>query len=368
MKRVMSGLAMLTLSTAAVQAGGIDKSGMGIGGLFAEGTVAELSFGSVAPSVSGNDVALFGGGSSGNVAGSFTQYSLSVKTDLNAHVSAMVMMDQPFGADILYGAGSAALGGTKAEAMASGLTGVLRYKMDNGFSVHGGLRLDTSSANIDLRGAAYAGVNGYSVKLDQDIAAGYVMGVAYEKPDIALRVALTYNSKIKHSFGTTETLSGAVIGIADTEVNTPQSVNLDVQTGIAANTLLFGSIRWVDWSEFKLEPATFVGLTGDGLIGLDDTTTFTVGVGRKINDNWSAAASISYEAKDSDPLVSPLAPTNGLIGITLAGIYTAGNMKVTAGVNYTKVGDAQPQTADTARANFSGNSAVGVGVKVAFTF
>ena len=45
-------------------------------------------------------------------------------------------------------------------------------------------------------------------------------------------------------------------------------------------------------------------------------------------------------------------------------------MKITTGINYTKLGDAQPETGtpDVARANFTGNSALGVGVRVGFSF
>ncbi len=35
---------------------------------------------------------------------------------------------------------------------------------------------------------------------------------------------------------------------------TPQSVNIDFQTGIAANTLAFANIRWVHWDQFAVTP------------------------------------------------------------------------------------------------------------------
>ena len=40
-----------------------------------------------------------------------------------------------------------------------------------------------------------------------------------------------------------------------TDVDTPQSVQLDFQTGVAPKTLVFGYVRWVDWSEFSISPA-----------------------------------------------------------------------------------------------------------------
>jgi len=209
------------------------------------------------------------------------------------------------------------------------------------------------------------------VTLGEDWSTGFVLGAAYEVPDINLRVALTWNSAVKHSFDTVETLGGGLIGIAPTEVKTPQSVNLDFQTGISRKhqLALIGSVRWVQWSKFRLDPATFTGLAGGGLIDLDNATTYTIGLAKRFNENWSGAVSFRYEAS-GDPLVSPLAPSNGQRGITLAAIYTKDNMKVTAGVNYTKVGDAQPETGtpDTARASFTGNDSIGIGIKVGFSF
>jgi long-subunit fatty acid transport protein len=337
--------------------------------LFEKGSYAELSFGYVTPDLGGTDEPAFGGGASGNVADPYASVSLAYKRDLSDALSMAFILDRPFGADILYGPGSVALGGTKAYAASTAATLLLRYKIDR-FSLIGGLRAQQSRAHVDLRGAAYGPVNGYSVDLGRDTALGYVIGAAYEIPDIALRVALTYNSAVEHEFDTLETLGGGVIGITPTKVKTPQSVNLDFQTGIAANTLLFGQIRWVKWSEFRLDPATFTGLTGGGLINLEDTVTYTLGVGRKFSDTWSGSASLTYEPATGDDLVSPLAPSNGKTGITLAAIYTKGNMKITTGINYTMLGDARPETGtpDVARANFSGNSALGVGVKVGFTF
>lgn len=370
----MKHLLMMTAASLAVTAtsafaGGIDRSGQSIGILFEKGNYAELSFGRVSPSVDGNDVALFGGGASGSVGNGYTQVGLGYKRQINDKLSFALILDQPFGADVAYGPTSIALGGTKAVADSVALTGLMRYQFDNGFSAHGGLRAQKSSANVTLQGAAYGGVSGYNVDLASDYGIGYVVGVAYERPDIALRVALTYSSDIEHKLDTVESLGGAVIGIGKTTTKTPKTINLDFQTGIAKNTLVFGSIRWADWSSFKLDPTTFVGLTGGGLVSLKDSTTYTLGVGRKFNDTWSGALSVSYE-KAGDQLVSPLAPTTGKLGVTLAGIYRKDNMKITTGINYTKLGNATPETGtpDTARAIFRDNSAIGVGVKVGWTF
>ncbi len=376
MGRILVTASAAALTAGAAFAGGIDRSGQSINPLFEKGNYAELSFGSVTPTVSGKD-RIFGS-KSGNVAGDFLQYGFAYKADINDQLSYAVIFDQPFGADIKYPVpGSTMLGGTLAKTTETALTGLLRYKFDDNWSTYGGLRLQQASGQVLLSGVAYGPTSGYNVELDSDYGLGYVVGVAFEKPEIALRVALTYQSKVKHDLDTTETFAGVLAGLSGTSVTTvetPQSINLDVQTGVAANTLVFGQIRWVDWSAFDIDPISFTKavnggtfVKGGGLVDLDDTTTYTVGVGHKFNDNWSGAASINYE-KAGDPLVSPLAPTNGQLGLTLAGIYTSGNTKVTAGINYTKLGDAQPETSNVARADFTDNSALGMGIKVGFNF
>lgn len=359
MKRsLMASVAVIAGATGAM-AGGIDRSGQGLGALFEKGRYMELSFGLVSPTVDGRDAAAQ---PTGDVAGTHSQLGFSYKYDINDQTSMALIIDQPFGADISYALTSPVLGGTLAKAETWGVSGILRYKFNETFSVHGGLKMHYAEGNIRLQGLAYGPLSGYSVNLAGDWAPGYLIGVAFEKPEIALRVALTYNSAITHKFDTTQTLAPTV---TVTEVDTPQSVNLDFQTGVAKDTLVFGSIRWADWSNFKIDPP---GFPGDGLVDLEDTVTYTLGIGRRFNETWAGSVSLSYEPKGTDPLVSPLAPTDGRFGATVGASYTKDNMKVSAGVNYTWLGDAQPQTSGTARASMTDNTAIGIGVKVGWSF
>ena len=251
---------------------------------------------------------------------------------------------------------------------------LLRYKFDNNVSVHGGIRGSRAEGEVTLSGAAYGPLSGYNVKLDGAWGVGWVAGVAYEVPDIAARISLTYNSPVEHEFDTTESSAFAQLD-SKTKVKTPRSWTLEGQTGIAADTLLFGSIRWVNWSEFRVNPQVLVaappsgfGIDG-GLVELEDTTTYTIGVGRKFTEAWSGSVSFSYEP-DGDDLVSPLAPTNGRKGVTLAAIYTMDRIKVTTGINYTRLGDAYAETGtpDVARARMSDNHAWGVGMRIGYQF
>lgn len=363
MKRILMASVAVFAAASGAMAGGIDRSGQGLGALFEKGRYLELSFGLASPTIEGRDVAT---APTGDVGGTYTQLGFSYKYDINDQLSMALNVDQPFGADIQYALTSPLLGGTTAQAETYAVTGILRYKFNEAFSVHGGLRMQHAKGNIRLQGLAYGPLSGYDVQLAGDWAPGYLIGVAYEKPEIALRIALTYNSAIKHEMATTQTIIPPATGTV-TEVETPQTVNLDFQTGVAKDTLVFGQIRWADWSNFLIDPVNF---PGNGLVELEDTVTYTLGVARRFNENWAGSFSLNYEGKGTDDLVSPLAPTNGRIGATIGAVYTMDNMKITAGINYTKLGDARPETGtpDTARASMTGNSVVGVGIKVGWSF
>ncbi len=350
-------------------AGGIDQNGQPIGFIFEERTYLEIGAGSVSPFVSGNDFAIFGGGPSGNIAKPILPFSFSLKTDLTDKLSIGILWDQPFGAEIEYGPGSALFGGTTAVANISALTALVRYKFSDRFSVHGGARIQSGNAEVSLTGAAYGGLSGYNVTLSNDTAVGYVAGVAYEIPEYFLRVALTYNSEIKHEFATVESVGGFVVSTAPSQAKTPQSVNLDFRTGIAPGTFIFGGARWVDWSELAFDPPFLFSMAGEGIVSFEDTTTYSLGVGRQFNDNWTGLFSVIYEP-EGNPLVSPLAPTNGFVGASLGLVYSRDNMRISGGVNYTKLGDAMPEigTPDTAVATFTDNHSVGVGLRLGFSF
>ncbi|WP_410219214.1 OmpP1/FadL family transporter [Paracoccus sp. (in: a-proteobacteria)] len=386
MKKALTGAAALMMGASPLLAGGIERAPQSLTALFEEGNYVELSFGGVDPTVEGVDAAGF---RTGDVAQGYGFAGLSYKHQFTPSFSGAIIIEQPFGADIRYPApagpgadGSVLLGGTFARVESTTFTALARYEFQNNFSVHGGIRGSRAEGEVGLNGLAYGPVSGYDVDLEASTGFGWTGGVAWERPDIAARVSLTYNSKIDHDFDTTERGPlvdpdgdgplpplPLLVGTSTTTVSTPESWNLEFQSGVAADTLVFGSIRWVDWSSFRVDPARFVTVSGGGLVDLEDTTTYTLGVGRRFTDAWSGSASFTFE-KEGNDLVSPLAPTNGRKGITLAAIYTRGPMKITTGVNYTKLGDASPETGtpDTARARMEDSEAWGAGIRVGYSF
>lgn len=210
--------------------------------------------------------------------------------------------------------------------------------------------------------AAFAATGGYNFDMEETTAPHYMIGAAYEIPDIALRISGTYHFETKHSADTTETLLGATT-TGSVDFVTPQSFNLEAQTGIAAGTLLTASWRWTEFSAVDLVPDRL----GSDLVNLDDSNRYTLGVARQFSDKFAGSVTFSYEP-EGDDLVSPLGPTNGLKGISLGGRWTDGPLNISGGINYSILGDATPEVADVAQASFTDNHVIGLGLKIDMKF
>lgn len=373
MKNIITAVGALALTTTIAQAGGFERSGNPVGFMFETGNYAELSFGSVTPSVSGVATVpvpppappgTIANLPSGDVGVAYTQVGIAFKMDVNEKLSLGMSIDPSFGADIAYPLASTyPIRGTNAELNGDTLSLIGKYKLNDKFSVLAGLRSVGVGGNVSIfnRGAlAYQA----TYKTARDV--GYLVGVAFEKPEIALRVALTYQSATDHSLETT-VFGGAVPAALYPQVELPQSLTLDFQSGVAANTLVFGSIRWVDWTATELNSPLY---PLNPLVGYDnDSVTYNIGVGRKFNDNWSAAVSLGYEEAKGG-IAQNLSPTDGYMSVGLGATYTRDNMKITGGIRYVDIGDARALEVapGVAVSKFANNSALGVGLKVGFSF
>ncbi len=254
-----------------------------------------------------------------------------------------------------------------AKADTDALTALLRYKFDNGFSAIAGFRAQRLKTDVTVPKAM-----GYEVQADPDTGFGYVVGVAWEKPEIAARVALTYNSKISHDLSQTESYNpvpGGTVPLGkvdafktESEVVLPQSINLDFQTGVAPKTLLFGSVRWADWPELVYAPEYYTSIVGKNLVDYKKAAfTYSLGLGYKFNDAFSGAVTLGHEPSNDLP-TSNLGPTDGSWSVGLGGTYNVDKAKISGGVRYTEIGDAVTNTGGV----FTDNSACSVGLQVTY--
>jgi long-chain fatty acid transport protein len=374
MKRTLISFAVLgtILGSSLAQAGGYDRSGQDTSIIFAEGNAVEISHVSVKPSITGTydataqTVAPMKGFSpaaaTGNAAPSYNMTNIAFKMDIDDELSLAVINDSPFGADVAWTSGM--FTGTTGKIKSNATTALLSYAMDNNVTVYGGLKSQSISADTAVP------LKTYEFAAAEDTSLGYVIGAAIAKPEIGMRVALTFHPKIKHTLSVVETVAGTVLPAADLEVTLPDALNLDFQTGIAANTLLFGSLRYVKWNQTEVAPARYKALHGVALLVKGtDVVNFNLGVGRKFNDLWSGAITYGSERKTGDA-GSAFTFKDGYKKIGLGVTYTAEQAKITIGVQKVTVGDQDIAIAKGVAGNaaMASNDALVTAVKIAYKF
>lgn len=309
-------------------------------------------------------------GSTGNMLNDRWTFSGAWKDDITDRLSYALIFDQPLVADTSFGAGTfpfptSLYGGSSADLKTYQFTGALAYEVTPNVTVYGGVRAQQIDAS-----AALSFVFDYSVEAKKKWAWGYLVGASYQLPEYALRVALTYYSKISYDLDTTE--SSLVTGTrqTSTDVETPQSASLEFQTGINPKTLVFGSVRWVDWSEFQIAPPDYevainalIGQTRPLVDYDEDWWTYTLGVGRQLTDQLAGSLSISWEPSVGGEMTT-LGPYDGRTVGTAALTYEVGQLEITGGLSYGVLGD----TYNVLRTDFDDGRVWGAGLRVGYTF
>ena len=369
---IQTAILLSLIPTTSTFAGGLDRSGQSISAFLQSGNYAEAGISVLDPDVQGKDLA---GNKVSDMAEDYYFPTAAIKIQATDKISLGLLYDQPFGADSQYPADTKSFSdrgeGTAVEVKTNNITALIGYQPTENWNVYAGPVYQTVKANVSLRGAAYGALSGYEIKLKEEDAYGWLAGFAYSIPEIALKAAVTYRSEIKHEVETSESFAFGLLRPASTttEVTTPQSVNIDLQTGIAQDTLAFANIRWVHWDQFAVTPDVLKAKSNNNLIDYsDDQWSATVGLGRKFNAKWSGTAAIGWDSGAGNP-VTTLGPTEGYWSVGLGGQYSpAENYFIAGGVKYFWLGDAQAQTGGKVAGNFEDNTAIGYGMKIGYRF
>ena len=455
LKTLTTAIILATVPMTGAFAAALDRSGQSIAAFLQPGNYFEAGISVLDPDVSGKDTS---GNATGDMAGDYYFPHASLKLQLNDKFSFGLLYDQPFGADAEYtgknnfvasnsdgvlpataltgglpvvtgmpngtlpngtpvikhpvtGAplaialGTPISGNTSVEVDTQNINFILGFQPTENWNLYGGAVYQTIKGNVSLRGSTYSLYNGYDANIKETGDAGWLAGIAYQIPEIALKASLTYRSEIDHDVDVKENMplidpmgallvgAGAVrqaqidaIKNADgkTTITTPQSVNLDLQTGIMENTVAFANIRWVNWKDFAIQPTQFGALSklagqmlpalnkpnGFNLVDYsDDQWSVTTGVGRKLNDKWAGNISVGYDTGAGNP-VTTLGPTEGYWNLGLGAQFSPTPQTfIAGGVKYFWLGDADAQTgAHSAAGTFNDNNAIAYGLKMGYKF
>ncbi len=421
LKHLSTAMILATLPATGVFAAALDRSGQSISAFLQPGNYFEAGLSILDPDVSGKvregftpntappSVIGLENTNLSDMGGDYMFYNAALKLQLTDQVSFGFIYDQPFGADASYSVadtGSAVAGGqglfhngssaTAVEVDTQNLSFIFGFQPNKNFNFYAGPVYQTIKGNVQLRGLGYGGsgtFGSYNADIKETGDLGWLAGAAYQIPDIALKASVTYRSEIDHSTHLNETFNAPslfaglnAVPSKETTITTPQSVNLDLQSGIMADTVAFANIRWVNWKDFSIHPDKFTtaskhpavqASTGKPEFALvaytDDQWSVNAGVGRKVTDKWAGNVSVGWDSGAGNP-VSTLGPTEGYWNLGVGVQYSPTPATfIAGGVKYFWLGDAKAQAAsqfDTPNyvAEFEDNNAIAYGLKLGYRF
>ena len=238
-----------------------------------------------------------------------------------------------------------------------------RYKFSDAFSVMAGAnRYSVGSGSSVTTLAGYYEVSG------EQIVPTY--GAAYEMSDIALRIELIAQPQTNISnFAAKSSLASSIAttAVSGESMKIPQTMTLNFQSGIAEDTLLFGSVRQANWKNAQIDiPVN--GSVSDVGSSFANKTSYSFGLGRKFTDEFSGSISYATEAGGGSTTTDAFTLRNGHQTINIGGRYTMDNMTLSGGLSYTKTGDVELTHASTLTASYKDNTVTAFGLKVGFSF
>lgn len=266
---------------------------------------------------------------------------------------------------------------TNVEIRTNNLTMLVGAKLgaNKNFQIYGGPVAQRVKGEVHLRGPAYQVMTGYDAKIATDTQLGWVAGLAFYKPEIALKAALTYRSEIEHDSEIAETIPvTGYAGKKDFKVTLPDSWNLDFQTGVNPTTLLTAKVRYVPWSDFDIRPTQYTETTklrypqGLPIISYDkDQWSAEVGLGKRVSDRLAVSGAVGWDSGAGNP-ASSLGPIKGYYSLGLGARYNVTpEWSLSLGGKYFKFGDAQAQLPTKDKVgNFDSNDGYALGVKLAY--
>ena len=391
-KNIFTGVSLVALSAGMAHAGGFELQTLDTSMMYAEGNQASISHASIDSSIEGYNTAAeaLGLPSKRQVVKDQTVTNVNAKFDVGDRIS--------FGLGT-YRAGSIQLSGGN-EAPTPGVSPggnlaptadvdldtnalMARYNLNDNFSFIGGITQNSiKGGNVTTLAGSY--------DVASESSTGYIGGVAYSIPEIALRAELTYQPKTK--FATTTAFTPSTVGIcgaaaadgADctvpavygayltnmtttasaTTLSLPDTLALNFQTGIAENTLMTASYRKASWgkSQINIAAPISIGTT------FSDSTAYSVGIGRKFSESFSASLTYSKEEGSSSTSTSLFTVSNGSEAVSIGLQYKSDNITVSGGISRRNVGDVTVTDPAAGQMKYTGNSVTAMGIKIAFAF
>jgi hypothetical protein len=386
MKIYLLATSSLMISGSLALAGGYELQTLDTSAMYEDGSFVSLSYASINSNLKGKDA----GGIKVKTLKDQTLTNLAFKTQVGDF--SLGMTTYRSGAIQMNGSSDSTFTGVQmsgnyipsANAELNTTTFLAKYNINESFSVLGGVKSNQlNSFNLTSIYGSY------------DIASksnsNYVVGSAYQVPDIALRAEIlvqpastiattgTYTSSLValSSVGLTDIPAGFTGAVAAT-LKTPEMITLNFQSGVAADTLLTASIHQAKWKSAQVNvgvttssPVSSASIDTAAAVSSDfsDSTKYSIGLARKFSKTISGSISYSQEDGSGSTSTSTFSMSNGSQSINAGFRYGFEVFDLSVGVSQTMFKDVTVDVnALTSPIEYKNNTATTVGIKLSTNF
>lgn len=236
--------------------------------------------------------------------------SFAAKFQMSENFGCAFTYTQPFGADADYGPQA-----QTASLLSGGAGASHKDFITNEYGATCDVSAQAGKGRIHFLGGVFLQdfkytANAYrgDLKLEDNAAFGYRLGVAYDIPEYAMRAQLMYRSKVKHdadegSFDWDPAIAPFGLQDAFGSGTLPQSLKLSLQTGVAPGWLVYGSVKWTDWSVLQTldysvgNPLAPGGYTPQqDVYNWKDGWTLQAGVAHKFNEQIAGTVNVTWDS------------------------------------------------------------------------
>lgn len=319
-----------------VCAAGLERSNQSIQAFFEKGNYAEVSVLQVNPNVSGKvqPVSSLGNPefSTGDMVNKQHYFQAALKLQPHPQVSVALLFDQPFFTDVDYqfDTNQPLSEIADVEFDSNNMTALVGYQPNANWNLFTGVSYQSFSGNLRIGTHVENFYVDYAVHFPKDHAWGWLVGASYQLPEYAFNTAITYRSKIKHHTNASESFWGFPLEIAPqhaTTIQTPESINLDFQTGLPAQNFLYASLRWVNWQDFEIQPTQYAAMLQQvpnmnlNLIDYQKNQwSVRLGLAHQWSPKWITAVEGLWDSGAGNP-ASSFNPVDGYLGLGTGLIY-----------------------------------------------
>ena len=171
-----------------------------------------------------------------------------------------------------------------------------------------GAGLDVQYADANLQANAFAGAEGLSRLVGDDVSIGYNAGIQI-KPCETTEIGIHYRSAISHELEGIISAEGTGAGDfrvgGSADLNLPDIATFGVAHDLTEDTRIMAQATWFGWNNFQdITAIDNAGTQRSQVVQNYQTTwAFSVGAEHDINEDWTVRAGYQYDENTNDGFI-----------------------------------------------------------------